>query len=120
MSNSTYDKLKKSATLVLPAIGTLYFALAQIWNFPNGEQVVGTVAAINVFVGVVLGVSERNYRRSDAGYSGVINVTQEPTAEGGVKKVFDIVLNDDPEDLDKKDEVLFMINSQHPARRVLR
>ena len=34
LSNKTYDLLRWIADMVLPALGTLYFALAGIWNFP--------------------------------------------------------------------------------------
>ena len=40
MSNKTYDILKWIAMYLLPAAGTLYFALAGIWSLPYGEQVV--------------------------------------------------------------------------------
>ena len=49
MSNKTYDNLKWIAMYLLPALGTLYFALAGIWNFPCGEQVVGTITAVDTF-----------------------------------------------------------------------
>lgn len=65
LSNSTYDVLKWVTTIVLPAIGTLYFALSGIWNFPYGEQVVGTIAAITTFFGAILGISTKNYYKED-------------------------------------------------------
>lgn len=61
MSNSTYDFWKKIAQLWLPALGTLYFALAQIWGWPYGEQIVGTITAVDAFLGVILGISTYNY-----------------------------------------------------------
>lgn len=64
MSNKLYDILKWIAMVVLPAIGTLYFALAGIWGFPYGEQIVGTITAIDTFMGVVLGVSAMNYNKT--------------------------------------------------------
>ena len=63
MCNKTYDVLKWVALIVLPAIGTLYFALAGIWGFPYGEQIVGTLTAIDTFLGVCLGISTRNYKK---------------------------------------------------------
>lgn len=62
MSNKVYDVLKFIAQIVLPAIGTLYFALAGIWNLPYGEQVVGTITAIDTFLGALLGLSSMNYK----------------------------------------------------------
>ncbi len=61
MSNKTYDILKYIAQVILPALGTLYFALAGIWGFPYGEQIVGTITAIDTFLGVALKISSDNY-----------------------------------------------------------
>lgn len=61
MSNKLYDVLKYIAQVVLPALGTLYFALASIWGFPYGEQIVGTITAIDTFLGVLLKISSDNY-----------------------------------------------------------
>ena len=65
MSNKVYDVLKWIAQLFLPAIGTLYFALASIWNFPYGEQVVGTITAIDAFLGAILGISSATYHNRE-------------------------------------------------------
>lgn len=61
MTNKFYDILKFIAQIVLPALGTLYFALAAIWGFPYGEQVVGTITAVDAFLGAVLGISTYVY-----------------------------------------------------------
>ena len=61
MTNKTYDILKYIAQVILPALGTLYFALAQIWGFPYGEEIVGTVTAVDAFLGVALKISSDNY-----------------------------------------------------------
>jgi hypothetical protein len=61
MTNKIYDILKFIAQIVLPALGTLYFALAAIWGFPYGEQVVGTITAVDAFLGAVLGISTYVY-----------------------------------------------------------
>mgnify|MGYP002514919422 CR=1 FL=1 len=64
MSNSTYDKLKFLAQVVLPAAGTLYAALAGIWGLPYAEQIVGTIVAVDTFLGVVLKISTYQYNKS--------------------------------------------------------
>lgn len=66
MSNKTYDTLKWIALVALPAIGTLYFALAGIWNFPYGEEVVGTLTAVDAFLGALLGISTAQYNKKNA------------------------------------------------------
>jgi hypothetical protein len=65
MSNKTYDVLKYIAQIVLPAIATLYFALASIWQLPYGEQVVGTITAIDAFLGALLGISTMRYNKEE-------------------------------------------------------
>ena len=62
LSNKTYDVLKYITTIVLPALGTLYFALSGIWGFPYGKQIVGTITAVVAFLGVCLGISNKNYK----------------------------------------------------------
>jgi hypothetical protein len=63
MSNKVYDLLKWIAMYLLPALGTLYFALAGIWGLPFGEEIVGTITAIDTFLGVVLGISNAQYKK---------------------------------------------------------
>lgn len=65
MSNKLYDVLKWIAQYVLPGISTLYFTLASIWGLPYVEQVVGTVAAIDTFLGLFLGVSSAKYNKAN-------------------------------------------------------
>lgn len=64
MSNKTYDILKWIAQILLPAIGTLYFAIAQIWGLPYSEQIVGTITALDAFLGAILGVSTMAYKEA--------------------------------------------------------
>ena len=63
MSNKVYDVLKWIAMYMLPALGTLYFALSGIWGLPYGEQIVGTITAIDTFLGVILGISTVQYNK---------------------------------------------------------
>ena len=63
MENKVYDVLKWIAQILLPALGTLYFALAQIWGFPYAEQIVGTITAVDAFLGVLLGISSYQYKK---------------------------------------------------------
>lgn len=64
LHNKAYDILKWFSMIVLPAIGTLYFTLAEIWGLPYGEQIVGSIVAIDTFLGVILGVSSAQYNKS--------------------------------------------------------
>lgn len=63
MSNKTYDVLKYIALIVLPALGTFYFAIAGIWGLPYAEQVVGTITAIDTLLGALLRISTVKYQK---------------------------------------------------------
>ena len=63
LCNKTYDVIKWIAQLGLPALGTLYAALSGIWGLPYAEQVVGTILAVDTFLGALLGVSSANYKK---------------------------------------------------------
>jgi hypothetical protein len=64
LDNKVYDLLKWIALILLPALGTLYFALAAIWGFPYAEQVVGTIVAFDTFLGVLLQISTNQYNQN--------------------------------------------------------
>lgn len=66
MDSKVYDVLKYIAQIILPAMATLYFALSKIWGLPYGEEVVGTISAIDVFLGAILGISSMNYYKGIA------------------------------------------------------
>ena len=63
MTNRTYDIMKEIAQIWLPALATLYFTLASIWGFPYAEQIVGTISAIDVFLGAILKISTIQYNK---------------------------------------------------------
>lgn len=61
MSDKVYDILKQVAMVWLPAVATLYFALANIWGLPYAEEIVGTITAIDTFLGAILHISNTKY-----------------------------------------------------------
>lgn len=64
LNDKIYNILKWVALVVLPALGTLYFALSGIWGLPYGEQIVGTITAIDTFLGALLGISTYQYNKT--------------------------------------------------------
>ena len=64
LSNKAYDFWKYVAQIVLPAIGALYFALSQIWGLPYGEEVIGTITAVDIFLGAILLLSSNTYNKA--------------------------------------------------------
>lgn len=63
LSNKAYDILKWIAMILIPAVSALYFGLSQIWGFPYGEEIVGTLALIDTFLGALLGISTSQYNK---------------------------------------------------------
>ena len=101
-NNETYNKLKWVAQYLLPALGTLYFALSSIWGLPYGEQVVGTISAIDAFLGVLLGISTKNYN----GDGTIVVNTDNPE-----KDTYSLELNGPLEDLSDKKTVTFTVKN---------
>ena len=106
LNSKQYDFIKWLSVVLLPAFGTLYFALSQIWGLPYGEAVLGTLAAIQVFIGATMGISSKQYEESGEKYSGEINVKDRPE-----KLTYSLALDCPPEDLKDKEEVTFKVNS---------
>ena len=103
ITGKLYNTLKFLALVVLPAVGTLYFTLAAIWGLPAAEQVVGTIVAMDTFLGVILQISSTSYNSSTA--QGTLNIHE--TQDG---KTFDLQLDGDPEyELEGKDRVIFKV-----------
>lgn len=74
LGNKTYNTVKFLAQIVLPALATLYFAVATIWDLPKAPEVVATITAVDTFLGVVLGISSANYNKSDAKFDGALRL----------------------------------------------
>lgn len=107
IGNETYDKLKWVAQYLLPGIGTVYYALAAVWGLPYAEQVVGTLTAIDGFLGVMLGISTSNYKKSeDYGDGKLLIDTSDPA-----KDIYRLVLNTSLDAIKNKSEVALKVDS---------
>lgn len=99
LTGKSYNALKFIVTLLLPGFGTLYFTLATIWHLQFGEEVVGTVAALALFLGIGLKWFEQNYDKSDAQFDGALKETLDdegnPTPYLEFKKELDDLSNQD-------------------------
>lgn len=74
MNNKTYDILKYIAQIVLPALGTLYAALSPLWNLPYAEAIVGTIVAVDAFLGALLQISSTNYYKNGKDFAGTVTI----------------------------------------------
>lgn len=66
MTNKLYDALRFIAELLLPALAALYAALAGIWGLPYAEAIVGTIAAVDTFLGAFVAWSKKKYDKEAA------------------------------------------------------
>lgn len=108
LSSQAYDMLKLVAQIILPGIGALYFALSQIWGLPAGEQVIGTITAVDVFLGLLLASSTRAYNKDREGpLMGFIDVVD----DGDDRQM---VLNfpGDPNDIVDENKVTFKVRKR--------
>lgn len=65
-NSKTYDILKLIAQYVLPALGAFYFAIASIWGLPYGEEVVGTITALDACLGAIIGIDSAKFYKNSA------------------------------------------------------
>lgn len=63
LDDKIYDVLKWVALVVLPAIATLYTALAGVWGLPYAQEIPATITAVDLFLGALLGVSTAQYNK---------------------------------------------------------
>lgn len=110
ITGKLYDYLKWLAQVLLPAFGALYIALAALWDLPKPQEVAGTVLAIDTFLGVILGISQVVYAKSDARFDGTMDVQTV-----GDKKTVQMAFNDQDQleaVVGGKKEVLFKVNHE--------
>ena len=65
MSDKVYKYCVWFVQVGLPSLGTLYYMLSNIWNINHVTQVLGTLTAIETFLGVCLGISSTNYKQEN-------------------------------------------------------
>lgn len=105
MSNKMYDRVKFVVQILLPAIGTLYFSLGNIWSFPNIEQVIGSISSVNVFLGVLVGISSSVYNGRPNVYNGELQI--ETGDDGAISPK--LVLEATIEELSSAESVVFKV-----------
>jgi hypothetical protein len=108
LSNKVYNTLKWISQYLLPASGTLYFVLAAIWGLPYGEQIVGTISALIIFLSVILGISTNTYVKSGKDTDGILQVD----VRNPYKDIYRLQLNSDVEDLADKQKITFIVDSK--------
>lgn len=67
LSDRVFKLVRRLVEYVLPASGAFYASLAALWSLPYPEQIVGTIAALTVFLAAVVGLSRAAYNNSEEG-----------------------------------------------------
>ena len=65
LNNKVYDIMKWLVIIVMPAVATLYAALAGVWAWPYADEVVTTITAVDTFLGAVLCISTATYNKEE-------------------------------------------------------
>lgn len=106
LTDRTYDLFKNFVEIIVPGAGAFYFTISQIWNLPYGEEVVGTLAAVALFLGLFLKKSRSSYEASGAAYDGIIKID-----EGEGRRVASLILDkyEDPADIVDLDKATFKV-----------
>lgn len=109
LSNKMYSQLKFLAQILLPALGTLYFTLSGIWGLPAAEEVVGTIVAVDAFLGVLLSISTSSYNQSGAKFDGAVHLGE----IDGDERSFHLELPISAADIENADQLVLKVN--HPT-----
>lgn len=104
LSKKTFDLIKYFIWIVLPTVGTVYFILAVVWGLPAEKEVLGSIVVIQTAVNVMLGINASSFAVTTTKPSGTIQIT-----ESLDKTTYSLELDDDPEFLDDKDEIVFRV-----------
>ena len=63
LPDNVYDWLMRFTKYILPALGALYTTLANIFSWPYVEQVLSSIVGIETFFGVILGISNQQFKK---------------------------------------------------------
>lgn len=109
LNNVWYDRLKWFAMIGLPALGALYFGLAPLWDLPKADEVVGTTVVLDTFLGVVLGISKKQYDNSEERFDGSLDISQVDASQ-----IHQLEITTNPEQLKDQDAVVFKVRQVPP------
>lgn len=63
MSDKAYDIMKWIVQYILPGLGVLYAIIAGVTGLPYAEIVLAVVMAVDWFLGIILGISTKQYNK---------------------------------------------------------
>lgn len=102
-----YDFLKWLALVLLPAIAALYVGVGSLWNFPAIPQVVGTITAVDTFLGLLLNKSSKNFASEQVVGDIIVQQDQFGTVSG-----MRLVADKDPLVFDDQKKAVFNVRRE--------
>lgn len=106
INDKVYNIIKWFVVYFLPALGTLYFSISQLWGIPHADQVLGTITSVTIFLSMVMGLSSSSFKKNGLGTDGVMLVdTSNPD-----KDVYLLQLNNEATNLAEKDIISFKVD----------
>lgn len=63
MSDKTYNIMKWIVQYILPGLGVLYAIISGVTGLPYAEVVLAVVMAVDWFLGIILGISTKQYNK---------------------------------------------------------
>jgi hypothetical protein len=113
LSDKTYNNAKFFVQIVLPALAVLYASLSEFWGFPRVQEVVGTIGALALFLGIILRVSSASYSNVTSGPAvgtpaGTFVVTEDVEGNKSVKLEF----TRDPAEIIDGDNIVFNLKRE--------
>lgn len=106
INDKVYNIIKWIIVYLLPALGTLYFSVSQLWGIPHAEQILGTISSVTIFLSMLLGISGSSYKKNGSGTDGTMLVdTSNPD-----KDVYLLQLNNEAMNLAEKDIITFKVD----------
>lgn len=76
ISEEAYLLFRRLVEYVFPALGTLYFTIAQLWGLPYAEEVVGTIVALAAFFAVIVKLSRWAYQNDNSRFDAALVMDQ--------------------------------------------
>lgn len=76
LNNKSYDFAQNAVRIYLPALATLYAALATILGLPFAPQVVAVIGAFVLFLGSVLKISSNQFAHQPKAYDGAFLINE--------------------------------------------
>jgi hypothetical protein len=97
MTSRLYNILSATALVWVPAIGTLVFALGNVWSWNQTENVIGGIMAFDTFLGALLKLTGRKLSTGGAAYVGNLLINTGDPAKDIFSLDITAPLNDIPD-----------------------